>query len=262
MEPATILAGVLVVLTIGIVAWGIRKDRRKALADDRMRAMLESMRPERVQEMLRRHGGPHRGVLDGDRGPVWTSSDELGMAVAIDGLTPLGFFADTAHLPMKERVAALWPAFEQRHGHPFRVSDDFREPKLAALDTTRVWWRDAEADVGSGNDVYAEVLTQWAEIARGRFAPHDVRETWAGPEGPIEIAFTHRGEPHMLRPAFDRDWLDMDALRRVGACLDDLELMEVHTGDQTAYVLFATVDEAVKLQDRGWPILGRRRESA
>lgn len=248
---AVLLVGVFV--AVGLVAWRDRATRRPTATPG-----PDAWRVETVMARMRGHGGPYGGRIDDDA-PVWESADDFALAVAITELGKLGFFADSAHLSIQERVVAIKAAYEARHGRPYTMSDDFRDPRLAALDPTRVWWRDAEADVAQGNHVYSDVLAEWAKISRGLFVPEDVRETWSSPEGPIEVVFRHQGESYTLHPTFDHDWLDFDALGRVNACLTDHEFMTVHTGDQTAFVVCCTVDEGVKLQDRGWPILGRRR---
>ncbi len=47
--------------------------------------------------------------------------------------------------------------------------------------------------MSSGEEAYAVTLAELAAISRGGFAPSDISETWASPEGPVLVRYTAGG---------------------------------------------------------------------
>jgi hypothetical protein len=99
---------------------------------------------------------------------------------------------------------------------------------LLSLSRSRVWHGDPEADVCDGNRVYAQVLGEWTGISEAAFAPSDITEHWAGPEGPVSLSFRLGTENHTVSPNYLNDYLDLDVLRLINSII-------VSSGHQFAY---------------------------
>ena len=104
---------------------------------------------------------------------------------------------------------------------------------VAALDQTRVWWGDLEADVANGNDVYASVIEDWAAVSVGAFEPDQIEETWESEAGPVTVRFTLGGKDVELAPEYLEDWIDPRIIspinERIAASGRQLTLVEAST---------------------------------
>lgn len=126
---------------------------------------------------------------------------------------------------------------------------------VLGFDDERIWWRDTEADVGSGNTVYVQTLKEWSAISRGTFLPENVREDWTTEEGPIELTFVHRGQVVKLTPQYLDDYIDLGLLTSINSLIRNsgirLELYKPF--DQTGFIVALTASEKKRLeQERGW----------
>jgi hypothetical protein len=86
---------------------------------------------------------------------------------------------------------------------------------LLAYSEGEVWADDPEADVCAENEVYSEVLPQWARISRGAFAPSGITEHWDTDGGPITLSFQLGGRQASVSPNYQNDWIDLEALRQI-----------------------------------------------
>jgi hypothetical protein len=161
----------------------------------------------------------------------------------------LGFFADAAGQFDEEVVASL----DGRYRAVMTGEPDFSGPLgdqvLLGLDQDRVWWEDLESDVFPGQDAYVRIFAEWARISRGAFLPTNVREEWAGEEGPVTITFTLDGQEHRLVSEMD-EWIDLGLLNEIdelirpsGYSFDS----SIQTYDQTAMAVVLTADEKARL---------------
>jgi hypothetical protein len=141
-----------------------------------------------------------------------------------------------------------------RRGHIPDVPPGILDLAVAEQDRTRVWWRDLEADVSDGNDVYAQTVTEWGEISVGTFEPTEIIESWEGPEGPVTVDYVQSGITHTLTPGYLEDWIDPGIVVGINETIADSgRRFEMYKAfDQTAFVMALTDDERRAFEARGW----------
>jgi hypothetical protein len=189
-------------------------------------------------------------------GPACTvaipTDQTIGQRVA--ALRDLGLFADRPDLSNEDITQRVEATLDEMHGGDLRPDDPLLELVVAALDESRVWWGDLEADVGAGSEAYVTTLEQWAAISDGAFEPEDLRETWDSPEGPVTVGFTLGGEHVELRPEYLEDWLDPRIVTpinaRIAASGRQFGLFQAF--DQSLFLMALTSDERRALEARGW----------
>jgi hypothetical protein len=180
------------------------------------------------------------------------------LETALRTYTANGFFAGRAG-SVEELADELNQRHRERWGEdlgPLPGQPQLSEVVVLAHDRDRTWWRDTEADVADGNDVYARTLEQWAAISLGAFRPRHVAERWSGPAGPVDVTLELDGSARSLRPRMLDDHLDMNLLGTIDGWLGEAgaprRAATLETGDQTAFVTFLTADERARIQaDRG-----------
>ncbi len=201
-----------------------------------------------------RPSGAASAACDDDPLPPGTDAT---IAQRVMELREIGLFADRS----AASDVALAAELEASIGDQWGTVDQWEtgdRPMLdivvAEQDATRVWWRDLEADVTDGNEVYAQTLAEWGEISVGAFAPTDITESWDGAEGPVIVEFTHGGSRRFVAPAYLEDWIDPGILVGINALIADLgRRFELYKAfDQTAFVMALTDDERRALEGRGW----------
>ena len=169
-------------------------------------------------------------------------------------LRDIGLFADLKGLSDQELGEELEAALTEEWGE--RIPDDrpLFELLVAALDRTRVWWGDLEADVADGNDVYASTLAEWAAVSADSFQPEQIEETWESEAGPVTIRFTLDGDEVELTPEYLEDWIDPRIIspinERIAASGRQFTLVKAF--DQTAFLLALDPGERAALEARGW----------
>lgn len=82
-----------------------------------------------------------------------------------------------------------------------------------------VWADDPEADVCADNEVYSEILPQWAGISHGAFAPGGITEHWDDESGPIMLSFDLGGQQASVSPRYQDDWINLEVLRQINALI-------------------------------------------
>jgi hypothetical protein len=190
---------------------------------------------------------------------VTAATDQEWLVAALRTYRAAGFFADRSDLP----DAALAELLQEEHEDEWaeRLGPDpdmpaLAEVRLLAYDRARTWWRDLEADVAPGNDVYVRVLNEWAAISGGAFHLDRVTERWAAPAGPIAVDVETGGRRWELRPAMRDDWLDLDVVNGLNGLLAELgsprRFVTLSPGDQTALVTALTPAERERIErERG-----------
>lgn len=168
-------------------------------------------------------------------------------------LRGLGLFADRASLTDAELSAAI-EARLMTWGYDITPDDPYLELVVADQDHDRVWWRDLEADVMSGEGVYAATLEEWAAISVGAFVPTGITETWAGEEGPVRVSFELDGASHVLEPEYLEDWIDPRILEPINRLIEPMgrRFRMLAPFDQSAFVMALTEAEAAGLEASGW----------
>jgi hypothetical protein len=124
----------------------------------------------------------------------------------------LGFFVGA------DATAAVQRYIEE-HGAPPDPSKPWDDVFLLAHSQGDVWADDPEADVCAENEVYSEVLPQWAAISHGAFLPGGITEYWANEFGPITLTFELEGQQASVSPGYLDDWIDLDVLRQINSLI-------------------------------------------
>ena len=124
----------------------------------------------------------------------------------------LGFFAGSDPATVIQR-------YTEDHGAPPKANKPWDDVFLLAYSEGDVWASDPEADVCADNEVYSEVLPQWARISRGAFAPSGLAEHWDSESGPITLNFDLGGRRASVSPSYQDDWIDLEALRQINALI-------------------------------------------
>ena len=188
--------------------------------------------------------------------PPPTTEQQL---AALDALRALSFFPSRGALSS----AALLQTIQAEHGEDWGylcaklASPAALDQLLVWQDRERVWSRDLEG-VYPGEEAYAVTLAELAAISRGGFAPSDVSETWASPEGPVLVRYTARGAMHEFVHQDGRnDFLDL----RLVAQINDLfgpggtqfAVCDDFLPDGT-FIVALRPEEVRPLLQRGWGI--------
>lgn len=194
--------------------------------------------------------GPASAPCDDD--PMPPSSDDS-IVDRVRELRAIGLFADRSAMSDVELAADVEAAIIEVWG-TIDVADASTDLAVAEQDRTRVWWRDLEADVVDGNDVYVHIIAEWGEISVGIFQPTNIAESWDGAEGPVTLQFDHEGSRHTITPAYLEDWIDPGILVGINELIaDSSRRFELYKAfDQTAFVMALTDDERRTLETRGW----------
>ena len=124
----------------------------------------------------------------------------------------LGFFAGADR-------AAVVQGYTEEHGAPPDAAKPWDDVFLLSGAEGEVWADDPEADVCAENEVYSEVLPQWARISHGAFAPAGISEHWESDSGPITLSFQLGGQPASVSPNYQDDWIDLEVLRQINALI-------------------------------------------
>ncbi|MCY2968824.1 MAG: hypothetical protein NT069_35220 [Planctomycetota bacterium] len=124
----------------------------------------------------------------------------------------LGFFSGADPTEVVQRYAGTY-------GVPPNASKPWDDVFLLSCAEGAVWAEDPEQDVCIGNEVYTEVLPQWAGISQRAFAPVDISEQWESETGPITVSFHLGGESVAVSPKYQDDWIDLEVLRQVNSLI-------------------------------------------
>ena len=116
-----------------------------------------------------------------------------------------GFFKGESPHDVLER-------YEESHSGPLTLTSPWDDIFLLAESPSRVWASDPEADVCAENQVYSEVLPEWAAITGGLVRITNMTESWGTETGPISLQFNLNGKPATLSPSYQDDWIDLDVL--------------------------------------------------
>lgn len=188
-----------------------------------------------------------------DADPLPPAADET-IADRVAVLRVIGLFADRPDVDDAALAAEVEAGITEIWGDTLEPDDPLIDLVVAEQDEQRVWWRDLEADVTDGNDVYVTTLEELGAISAGAFEPEAIGETWASDEGPVTIAFTTDGEPHEISAAYFDDFIDPGILASINELIApagrQFELYKAF--DQTALVLALTDAERTGLEARGW----------
>lgn len=188
---------------------------------------------------------------DGD--PLPPASDEP-IEARVAALRAIGLFAASPDADDATVAADVEAGIAEVWGDTIDPNDPVQDLLVAEQDSERVWWRDLEADVIDGNDVYVTTLEELEAISVGAFQPEKVRETWASGEGPVTIAFSTGGQTHEIQAAYFDDFIDPGILVSINELIAPAgRRFELYRAfDQTAFVMALTDAERTGLEARGW----------
>lgn len=180
------------------------------------------------------------------------SDDSIETRVA--ALRTIGLFANSPDADDAAIAADVEAGITDLWGDTLEPDDPLLDLIVAEQDPQRVWWRDLEADVIDGNDVYVAMLEELGAISVGAFEPEGIREAWASDEGPVTITFSTGGESHEIEAAYFDDFIDPGILASINELIAPagrrFELYKAF--DQTAFVMALTDVERKGLEARGW----------
>jgi hypothetical protein len=171
----------------------------------------------------------------------------------------LGFFRDGDRKRCTER---LLKRFEHDHGRPFDPSRPWDDVYLLSYDEERVWADDPECDVALGNQVYQEVLAEWARVSGGAFAPEEIEEVWDGERGPISVHLRLDGRRYTFRPSWDNDWLDLGILGTINGLIAGTGKQFLCASDVNFAIVFVLDTEGRRIlaEQRRFPFLDLSRQ--
>jgi hypothetical protein len=112
---------------------------------------------------------------------------------------------------------AITAKYAEEHGEPLDHRNPWDDVFLLGYSSGDVWADDPEADVCRENQVYTEVLQQWAAISKGAFAPGAITEQWEEESGPIKISFELGERQTSVAPRYQDDWIDLEVLLQINA---------------------------------------------
>jgi hypothetical protein len=147
--------------------------------------------------------------------------------------------------------------FRQSHGRYPNPTDPWDDVFLLAYAQGDVWTGDPEADVCAENQVYREVLGEWAAISNGAFDPISIREDWETDTGPVQVSFDLAGRPMKISPAYQNDWIDLKVLQQINALIATSgRQFECAADVNFALVLCLTSEQKQKMRlERSFPFM-------
>lgn len=182
---------------------------------------------------------------------------ELEVAEIINFFTNIGFFSNYL-----EDIPSLSNRILKKviKDNLASKSEESYLTDLAALkwDDSRVLWKDLEADVCPGNNIYVSVLETLSYISRGEFEIFQVIEFWESAGGPVSISFTFEGKNHEIQPTYMGDWVDINIVRDINNIIEarDGKFEILWTTEQSAFVTMLRKREKKLLKsERGWKFL-------
>ena len=141
-----------------------------------------------------------------------------------------------------------------------KTNSDFFDLHVAELDETRVWWRDLEADILNGNNVYTETVKEFGKLSGGFLKPEKIKEEWMSDEGPVKVSFWDSDTLRTLNLKFKDDWYDTDFFKYIESSMkNNGSPYQFYMHDQTGqdvFVIRLTDDEKNKIEKKmNWKLV-------
>ncbi len=139
-------------------------------------------------------------------------------------------------------------------------NSDLFDLHVAELDETRVWWRDLEADILNGNNVYAETVKEFGKLSGGFLKPEKIKEEWMSDEGPVKVSFWDSDTLRTLNLKFNDDWYDTDFFKYIESSMkNNGSPYQFYMHDQTGqdvFVIRLTEDEKEQIEKKmNWKLV-------
>lgn len=185
----------------------------------------------------------------------------------VNKLRECGFFSDYQQLSNKQLAEQL--ICEGREHDEYGEFDEMLEDidddqlfsmQIANLDKKRVWWQDLECDVCRENEVYKNVVQDFANLSAGYFNPVNIQESWQTEEGPATISFEENGKKYCYEAGYLDDWLDAGIIFSfISKIMKDngspYELYIYEEAGQDIFIIRVTPEERAKLEKSlGWKL--------
>ena len=182
-------------------------------------------------------------------------NENVKFSYTIDYFRKIGFFVDFKNNTDIEIFRIISEEHQNKYGESLNPNDSFFDLHITSFDKSRVWWKDTESDVCSGNNSYTKFLNELSKISRGSFNPSNITEKWESEEGPINIEYDLDNTHHNINPNFIDDYLDIEILRDINNQIasSGFRFEQFLPFDQTAFILVLTKKEKTDLKrKRGW----------
>ena len=201
-------------------------------------------------------GGGFIGILSGVFIlSIYSRSDvRVKASYAIDFFRSIEFFSNMKDLTDLELFNLIDEEYQYKFGESLKPNNPFFDLHIAAFDKTRVWWKDTEADVCSGNNSYTRFINELSQISRGEFNPTNIIEEWKSEEGPITVKYNLFDTTLSINPNFIDDYLDVERIYDINHQLSSSVNFEMFLPfDQTVFILALTDHEKTLLRKkRNW----------
>ena len=167
----------------------------------------------------------------------------------------MSFFSDMNDLTDLEIFRIINEDHQEKYGELLNPNKPFFDLHITSFDKTRVWWKDTEADVCSGNKSYILFINELSQISLGSFNPSNITEKWEFDEGPITVEYILDNSHQKFNPNFIDDYLDVDRLSEINSQIasSGYQFEMFLPFDQTAFILALTKQEkSLLIKKRGW----------
>lgn len=180
------------------------------------------------------------------------------LMTTVEYFVSIGLIQNKDDLSIEELAKKISKKYSVDWGKNFDEDDRFTgvssDLEVLKYIDGRIWWKDTEADVLKGNNVYVQTLKEWSAISNGGFKPSNIVEKWETDIGPIELKYQLDGRGQVITPEYMEDYIDMKILRKINELLpNNTYKFEMLTAfDQTAVVLWIESQTKAALIKRGW----------
>lgn len=176
-------------------------------------------------------------------------------SASIDFFRSISFYNNMNDLTDLDIYRIINDYHQEIYGESINTNNPFFDLHITSFDKSRVWWKDTESDVCSGNNSYTKFLDELSKISRGSFDPSNITEKWESEEGPITVEYYLGNTHHKINPNFIDDYLDIEILRDINNQISSsgYRFEQFMPFDQTAFILVLTKKEKTDLKrKRGW----------
>jgi hypothetical protein len=193
-----------------------------------------------------------------------TDSREERFKNALSNLRQIGLFAEYKNLDDDQLTKTLIEKARKKYNvdgfdsfnevFDLKNNSDFFDLHVAELDETRVWWRDLEADILDGNNVYAETVKEFGKLSGGFLQPEQIKEEWISTNGPVKVSFQDMDTLRVMNLKYEDDWYDTDFFKHLEMFMKSNGspysfYLHDRTG-QDVFVIRLTEDEKEKIEKK------------
>lgn len=215
--------------------------------------MLISIREDRLMKRLRDHR--EEIALVGRR--KFFARYPGGLAQwALEGVRyyrPLGYFSPRSAATDEDLASMVARRAQEEVGdNPYRLPGPYLDSILLQADPALLYPPpDYEWDANAENQRHEEAIQEWARVSRGAFRPQNVKETWAGVNGPVTIEFDHDGARQLIHADLNEIGPDRKILREINRIIEPsgYQFWTFGTDCVEGLALALTQDEANRIKE-------------